>query len=315
MTEFGYRTTAKETVANIDLSGKSAIVTGGYSGIGVETAVALAGAGADVTIACRDLPRAEAKAAELNEELGLEKVFAGELDLSNQASVVQFAKNYLSEHSTLHILVNNAAVMACPFEKTTDGFEMQFGTNHLGHFRLFLELKPALIAAKGARVVSLSSAGHFICPVDFDDINFERREYDPWLAYGQAKTANALMAVGVQLLHEADGIEGFAVHPGGIMTNLQRHMTEDEFKARGWVDEQGNVNEAFKTPEQGASTSTWAATSPDLTGRGSRYLEDCHEASVVDGPTEDFSGVMQYAVEPEVARRLWDVSLSILKVE
>jgi len=312
MSEFGYRTTAKEAVANIDLSDKNAIVTGGYSGIGVETAAALASAGARVTIACRDFPRAEAKAAELNTSLGAERVFAGELDLSSQASVQKFAEDYLAKNDRLHILVNNAAVMACPFEKTADGFEMQFGTNHLGHFGLFQALKPALISANGARVICLSSLGHAISPVVFEDIGFEQRAYDPWLAYGQAKSANSLMAVGIQLHHAKDGIEGFAVHPGGIMTTLQRHMTEDEFKANGWVDDKGNVNEMFKSPEEGASTSTWAATAPALSGRGGRYLEDCREATVVDAPTEDFSGVFHHAIDPDAARQLWDVSLQLL---
>lgn len=313
MTDFGYRTTAREALAGIDLSGKKAIVTGGYSGIGVETAIALASAGAQVTIACRDLPRAEQKADEINRSLGSANVRAMSLDLGSLDSVRRFAADYVSDNPQLHILINNAAVMACPESTTTDGFEMQFGTNHLGHFALFQGLKPALIAAQGARVICLSSTGHFISPVHFDDVGFQQREYDPWQSYGQAKTANALMAVGVQLHHADDGIEAFAVHPGGIMTNLQRHMSAEEIKSRGWVDDQGNVNELFKTPEQGASTSTWAATSPSLTGRGGRYLEDCREATVVDAPTGDYTGVMRYAVDPDNAERLWALSLQMIE--
>ena len=313
MTEFGYRTTAKEAVAGIDLSGKNVVITGAYSGIGVETARALASAGAQVCIACRDLPRAEATASELNTELGAERVSAGQIDLASLASVREFAKAYLAEHSELHILINNAAVMACPQSQTADGFEMQFGTNHLGHFCLFQSLEPALLAADSARVVCLSSTGHFLSPVHFDDIQFEQREYDPWASYGQAKSANSLMAVGIQQRYAAQGIEAFAVHPGGIMTTLQRNMSEDDILARGWVDAEGNVNELFKTPEQGASTSVWAATSPDLNGRGGRYLEDCHEATVLAQPSEDFTGVLVHAVDAEAANRLWDLSLEMLE--
>lgn len=314
MTDLGYRTTAAEVVANIDLSGKQAIVTGGYSGIGEETALALASAGAQVMLACRDLPRAQAKAQEMNETLGREGVTAGELDLGSQASVRAFANGYLTEHPKLHILVNNAAVMACPFEKTADGFEMQFGTNHLGHFALFWGLTPALLAADGARVVCLSSTGHFRSPVHFDDIGFENRDYEPWMSYGQAKTANALMAVGIQQRYEEDGIEAFAVHPGGIMTTLQRNMTEEDIQSRGWVDADGKVNERFKTTEQGASTSTWAATAPELAGHGGCYLEDCAEAKVLDAPSKDFTGVMHYALDPDSADQLWDYSLNILNI-
>ena len=314
MSDFGYRTTAAEAVAGIDLTGKNVVITGAYSGIGEETALALAGAGADVVIACRDLPRAQKKAEEMNTTLGAERVSAGALDLGSQASVREFAAQYLAAHSELHILINNAAVMACPQEQTADGFEMQFGTNHLGHFGLFMALKPALLAADGARVVCLSSTGHFLSPVHFDDIGYKNRDYDPWQSYGQAKTANALMAVGIQNRYADKGIEAFAVHPGGIMTSLQRNMTQEEIKARGWVDDEGNVNELFKTTEQGASTSTWAATAPELTGRGGRYLEDCSEATVLDAPSEDFTGVMNYAVDSDAADRLWACSLEMLNL-
>lgn len=314
MSQFGYRSTAAEVVADVSLDGKRAIVTGGYSGIGEETSLALAGAGAKVTLACRDLPRAQAKADEMNTKIGAQRVSAAELDLGSQASVNSFAESYVAENSELHMLINNAAVMACPQDTTADGFELQFGTNHLGHFGLFFGLKPALLAAGGARVVCLSSTGHFLSPVHFDDIGFERRDYDPWASYGQAKTANSLMAVGVQQRFKDEGIEAFAVHPGGIMTSLQRHMTEAEILARGWVDAEGNMNERFKSTEEGASTSTWAATAPSLTGRGGRYLEDCAEAEVLKERSEDFTGVMDYAVDVDGARRLWDLSLELLKL-
>lgn len=312
---FGYRTTASEVLEGVSLSGKQAIVTGGYSGIGLETARALASAGATVTIACRDLDRAVATAASLTQSTGREPVVAMQLDLSSQASVASFAEQYRSQHDQLHILINNAAVMACPFERTVDGFEMQFGTNHLGHFALFHHLLPALRAAHGARVVSLSSTGHFRAPVDFDDIGFERREYHPWVAYGQAKTACALTAVGIQRHHAGEGIECYAVHPGGIMTNLQRHMTAEDIQKRGWVDADGNVDARFKTVEQGAATSVWAATSPALTGRGGQYLADCGEVTIHDEVPADLTGVMRYAVDPVLAEKLWDVSLKMLRLQ
>ena len=316
MADFGYRTTAAEAVAGIDLTGKHAIVTGGYSGIGLETVRALAGAGARVTIGVRDAARGEATAQELNAELRDTKIQAAELDLGSLASVRRFAQTYLktlpAENAVLNILVNNAAVMACPFEHTQDGHELQFGTNHLGHFCLFNELLPALQEAEGARVVCLSSTGHFRSPVVFEDINFEQREYDPWAGYGQAKTANALTAVGIQSRYANKGIEAFAVHPGGIMTTLQRHMTAEEITQRGWVDEQGNINERFKTTEQGASTSVWAATAPALAGRGGRYLEDCSEAQVLEKISADFTGVMNYAVDPALADKLWALSMDLI---
>ena len=316
MADFGYRTTAAEAVAGIDLTGKHAIVTGGYSGVGLETVRALAGAGARVTIGVRDAARGEATAQELNAELRDTKIQAAELDLGSLASVRRFAQTYLktlpAENAALNILVNNAAVMACPFEHTEDGHELQFGTNHLGHFCLFNELLPALQEAEGARVVCLSSTGHFRSPVVFEDINFEQREYDPWAGYGQAKTANALTAVGIQSRYANKGIEAFAVHPGGIMTTLQRHMTAEEITQRGWVDEQGNINERFKTTEQGASTSVWAATAPALAGRGGRYLEDCSEAQVLEKISADFTGVMNYAVDPALADKLWALSMDLI---
>ena len=316
MADFGYRTTAAEAVAGIDLTGKHAIVTGGYSGIGLETVRALASAGARVTIGVRDAARGEATAQELNAELRDTKIQAAELDLGSLASVRRFAQTYLktlpAENAVLNILVNNAAVMACPFEHTEDGHELQFGTNHLGHFCLFNELLPALQEAEGARVVCLSSTGHFRSPVVFEDINFEQREYDPWASYGQAKTANALTAVGIQSRYANKGIEAFAVHPGGIMTTLQRHMTAEEITQRGWVDEQGNINERFKTTEQGASTSVWAATAPALAGRGGRYLEDCSEAQVLEKISADFTGVMNYAVDPALADKLWALSMDLI---
>lgn len=302
----GYRTTALEAISGIDLTGKSAIVTGGYSGIGLETARALISAGADVTLACRDLPRAEAVAKEIG-------CNAMGLDLGSLSSVKQFAQTYTASHTALHILINNAAVMACPQDTTQDGFEMQFGTNQLGHYGLTRLLLPLLKQAEGARVVCLSSTGHFLSPVMFDDIEFARRPYDPWLSYGQAKTANSLTAVAIQQLFQANAIEAFAVHPGGIMTTLQRHMTTEDIQTRGWVDAEGNVNERFKSVEEGASTSVWAATSPNLLDLGGCYLEDCSIAEVHDARPKAPAGVMHYAVDPAQAMDLWHLSAAMIE--
>jgi len=312
MTELGYRTTALEVVDGIDLTGKHAVVTGCYAGIGIETVRALASAGAKVTMACRDAAKAEKVAAELNQSLGMTLVDSAPIDLGSLASVRAFATAYRANHDTLDILINNGAVMACPQSSTSDGFEMQFGVNHLGHFCLTTELLPLLKNAQGARVVCLSSTGHLRSPVVFDDIQFENRDYDPWASYGQAKTACSLFAVGIQNRYKDDGIEGFAVHPGGIMTTLQRHMSGEDIESRGWVDSEGNVNERFKTVEQGASTSVWAATSPDLAGLGGRYLEDCAEAEVIEGTPEFPRGVMPYAVDPALADQLWALSEAMI---
>lgn len=308
MAEFGYRTTALEAVAGIDLTGKDVVVTGCYAGIGIETVRAIASAGANVTMACRDGVKASAVAAELNKELNVNTIDSAVLDLGSVAAVKQFAADYSSNHTKLDLLINNGAVMACPPGKTADGFEMQFGVNHIGHFVLTKALLPLLKASGSARVVCLSSTGHFISPVVFDDIHFENRDYDPWMSYGQSKTACSLLAVGIQSRFAKDGIEAFAVHPGGIMTTLQRHMSDDDIQSRGWVDAKGNVNERFKTVEQGASTSVYAATSPDLAGKGGCYLEDCAIAKVVSERPEMPSGVMAYALDQEAADKLWHLS-------
>jgi len=305
---FGYRTTALQAVAGIDLSGRNTVVTGSYSGVGLETVRALASAGATVTIACRDLQKAQNTAAELNSECGQQRVIAAQLDLGSLASIKAFTEHYLSEHNTLELLINNGAIMACPYELTVDGFESQFGVNYIGHFALTRQLLPALIAAQSARVVCLSSTGHFLSPVVFEDIGFEQREYDPWQSYGQSKTACSLLAVALQDRYKQQGIEAFAVHPGGIMTTLQRHMSKEDITSRGWVNEEGQVNEAFKSVQEGASTSVWAATAAQLTGRGGRYLEDCGEAVVHSSLPASRNGVMDYAVDVAQANQLWDLS-------
>ncbi len=312
MAEFGYRTTALEVVEGVNLTGKQVVVTGCYAGIGIETVRALASAGAKVTMACRDAVKAAAVADELNQALGVNTISSAALDLGQLSSVRAFVAQYSAVHDKLDILINNGAVMACPPGKTADGFELQFGVNHMGHFALTKGLLPLLKKAGAARVVCLSSTGHFLSPVVFDDIHFENRDYEPWSSYGQSKTACSLLAVGIQDRYSSEGIEAFAVHPGGIMTTLQRHMSDEDIQSRGWVDEEGNVNERFKTVEQGASTSVFAATSDLLTGKGGCYLEDCGIAEVVAERAAVPKGVMAYAVDSNAADQLWEMSEKML---
>jgi NAD(P)-dependent dehydrogenase (short-subunit alcohol dehydrogenase family) len=300
---FGLRTTAREALAGRRLDGVQAIVTGGYSGLGLETTRVLAEAGASVTVPAR---RPDAAMDALRAITGVE---VAALDLSDPASVRGFAESFVASGRPLHILINNAAIMASPETRIGPGWESQFATNHLGHFALTCALAPALAKAGGARVVSLSSVGHKLSPVIFDDIHFERRPYDKWKAYGQAKSANALFAVELDRRARASGVRSFAVHPGGIMTPLQRYLPREEMIAFGWIDEAGNVNDRFKTPEQGAATSIWCATSAQLDGLGGLYCEDCDVAELTEPGTSRFSGVDPHAVDPEAARRLWEVSV------
>jgi NAD(P)-dependent dehydrogenase (short-subunit alcohol dehydrogenase family) len=265
----------------------------------------LASAGARVLVAVRDPARAEPVIAQLREQTGSPTIELVPLDLASQASVRGLADAF---EGPLHILIANAGVMAAPKSSTKDGYELQFGTNHLGHFTLVTGLLDNLRAAGAPRVVVVSSAGHRRSDVDFDDPHFEHRPYDPWTAYGQSKTANILFGVELFNRFAADGMTANALHPGGIMTNLQRYVGEDERRRLGWFDEQGNPNPAFKTPEQGASTSIWAAVAPELEGVGGQYLEDCHIAEVWSGEP-GAGGYAPYARDPEHAARLWDLSV------
>src|SRR3954452_1072392 len=308
---FGYRTTAAEVLEGIDLGGRLAIVTGGYSGLGLETVRALRGAGADVIVPARR----PAHAAEVLG--GIAQV--DELDLGDLGSVRGFAQRVLDAGRGVDILINNAAIMASPETRVgVRGVEVeaQFATNHLGHFTLANLLWPLLADGGGARVVALTSTGHKRSGIRWDDLQFERG-YDKWEAYGQAKTANSLVAVPLDALGQESGVRAFAAHPGGIMTPLQRHLSRDEMIAAGWMDEEGNVDERFKTPEQGASTSTWAATSPQLQGMGGVYCEDCDIASPteVGSPTARIRGVDPHAIDPEAAARLWTVSAELTGVD
>lgn len=309
-TPFGFSSTAAEVLAGVDLGDRNAIVTGGASGIGVETVRALAGAGAAVTIAVRDLAAGQRVAAEIEASQGT-PVAVAPMDLSSLDSIAAFAAAW---DKPLHILVDNAGIMAVQDLQTAHGWELQFSTNHLGHFALASALHPWLAAAGGARIVSLSSIGHRRSPVVFDDINFQRRAYDPWAAYGQSKTANVLFAVGATQHWAGDGILANAVHPGGIMTNLQRHMDPEEIRSRGWIAKDGEpaaVPPGFKTTQQGAATSTLLAASPLLEGIGGRYFENCNEA-IVDATSPPATGVSAYALDPESAERLWSLSVAAI---
>ncbi|MFE2745746.1 SDR family NAD(P)-dependent oxidoreductase [Streptomyces scopuliridis] len=304
---FGARSTTQDVLRGIDLSGELAVVTGGYSGLGLETTRALAGAGAHVVVPARRRETAE-KALD-----GIDGVEVDELDLADLDSVRRFAERFLASDRTIDIVINNAAVMACPETRVGPGWEAQFATNHLGHFALVNRLWPA-IAPGGARVISLSSSGHRNSPIRWDDMWFANG-YDKWQAYGQAKTANALFAVELDALGRDAGVRAFAVHPGGILTPLQRHLPKEEMVAAGWIDEEGNaVNPAFKTLEQGAATQVWAATSPRLAGAGGVYCEDCDIAEPASDDASVPGGVRAYATDPEQARRLWRLSAELTGV-
>jgi NAD(P)-dependent dehydrogenase (short-subunit alcohol dehydrogenase family) len=307
-TRFGFDATAAEVIAGVDLSGKRAIVTGASSGIGIETARALAGAGAGVTLAVRDTAAGDPTAADITATTGNADLHVGRLDLADQASVAAFLAGW---SGPLHLLVNNAGVMALPERQLSrEGWELQFATNHLGHFALARGLHDALAAGGDARIVSLSSRGHLRSPVIFDDVNFTSHPYDPGIAYGQSKTANVLFAVEATRRWRADGIVANAVHPGAIIeSNLARHM--DPAVLEG-LRTSGAYR--FKTLEQGAATSVLVATTPQLHGIGGLYFEDCNQADVVDpSVVEDpSSGVAEYAVDPDNASRLWELSLTML---
>ena len=309
---FGYRATATDVLDGIDLTGRLAIVTGGYSGLGIETVAALAHAGAHVIVPAR---RPEV-AREALDARGLGDVEVAALDLGDLASVHTFAEEFLATNRSIHILINDAAVMAAPETRVGDGWESQFAINHLGHYVLTNLLWPALVSDGGARVVALSSTGHKLSGIRFDDPQFTTG-YNKWLAYGQAKTADSLFAVQLDKLGAPHGVRAFAAHPGGIMTPLQRHLPREEMIASGWMTEDGVVSDRFKTPEQGAATATWAATSPALNGMGGVYCENCDiaEPTVAGSADEKIAGVDAHAIDPDDAARLWAYSAELTAVD
>lgn len=301
---FGMRSTALEVIEGIDLSGRTALVTGGYSGLGRETVRALASAGARVFVAAR---RPEAAAADLQQVEGTIEILP--MDLSDPDSIDGFAEALSARVDRLNLLINNAAIMACPLARDSRGYESQFATNHLGHFQMTARIWPLLKAGgRGTRIVSLSSIGHARSGVDLDDPHFERREYEKWTAYGQAKSANALFALHLDSLGEPLGIRAFSVHPGGIVTPLQRHLTMEEQVAMGWFKPDGTPNDIFKSVEAGAATSIWCAVSPLLEGEGGVYCEDCNIAAVFAEGMAPYSGARPHILDRDKAAALWSAS-------
>ena len=305
-TPFGATSTGDDVIAGVDLTGRRAIVTGGAAGIGLETARTLASAGAEVVLAVRNLNAGVEAAKDIAARTGNTRVTAAELQLTDQASVTRFAAAW---QGPLHILVNNAGIMAVPdLRRTREGWELQFATNHLGHFNLALRLHPALASAQGARVVSVSSYGHSRSPIVFDDIHFECRAYDPWSAYGQSKTANTLFAVEAAKRWADDAITANALMPGAVRTNLLQYQLEDitpEIQAIF-------VAAPWKTVDQGAATSVLLAASPLVQGVSGRYFEDCNEAELTTDPNLQH-GVFAHALDEGDAARLWTVSEAILR--
>jgi NAD(P)-dependent dehydrogenase (short-subunit alcohol dehydrogenase family) len=307
-TPFGEFSTADEVAEGIDLTGRRAVVTGASSGIGLETARTLATRGAQVTLAVRNTDAGEQVAADIRSGAPEARVDVRRLDLGDRASVAAFVDGW---SGPLDLLVNNAGVMALPELAIVDGLEAHFATNHLGHFALATGLHHALAAADGARVVSVSSSAHLRCPVLFDDLSFSFVPYDPFLAYGQSKTANVLFAVEATRRWADDGITANALMPGGIATGLQRYVDmEALLRAR----REAGASDIQKTTQQGASTSVLLATSPLLEGIGGRYFEDCHEATVISNRSQSDGrhGVAAFALDADNAARLWTVSQGLL---
>ncbi len=310
---FHAKSTGAEVLADMDLSSKTAIVTGGYSGIGLETTRALADKGAKVIVPVRSPEKAQDALADLSGD-----VSTAPLDLGDLASVRRFVDAIRGQLTQLDLLINNAGIMACPEARVGPGWESQFGVNHMGHFALTTGLMPLLQATEGARAVALSSTAHKLSDVLWDDIHYADTPYDKWQAYGQAKTANALFANGLSRRLKPSGGLAFSVHPGGIFTPLQRHLPKDEMIALGWIGEDGEPSEAakdaFKTPEQGCSTTLWAATSPLLAGKAGVYCEDADIAAPTDpdSPYARYRGVNAHACSDENAERLWEISERLL---
>ena len=316
MRDFGHGSTADDVLDGIDLSGKTVLITGGASGLGQETARAMAARGARLVIAARDMDKGTAAVDAILEDVPTAEIEVMELDLADLDSIRAFTILFLREYPELDLLINNAGVMACPKSETADGFEMQFGTNHLGHFLLTNRLKPALYkaakAGRAPRVVTLSSRAHQRAPVDLEDPNYEKRDYDKWQAYGESKTANALFALELDTRWKDGGIRSFSVHPGGIVTNLGRHLDEGDI-AMLMARFEGTEQPQFKSIPQGAATTCYAATAPELDGRGGVYLENSGIAEPNDDlesvPLEtDGAGVRSWAQDDAAAKKLWALS-------
>ena len=311
---FDSKSDADKIVKEEDLSGKNAIVTGGYSGIGLDTSRALVAIGAKVII-----PAKRTEVAVQNLEGIVSKENIVEMDLGNLNSVRKFTEDFKESFGKLDLLINNAGIMACPETRIGNGWESQFAVNHIGHFLLTKELMDTMAENDGARFVSLSSSAHSLTGILWDDIHFQNNSYDKWMAYGQSKTASSLIAIEFHRRMVDKGVSGFSVHPGGILTPLQRHLQKEEMVALGWMDENGSPSEMaknfFKTTSQGASTTLWCATSSSLNGIGGVFCEDCDIAkrkNEVDESLQRYFGVADWAVDTEEASKLWDVTEKML---
>lgn len=314
MTTFDANSTTNDVMEGISLAGRTAVVTGASAGLGIETARVLAAAGARVLLVARDGKKLAPVLQSLQQQLPGAQLDSVLMDLADLDSIRAAAADIRSRFPHINLLINNAGVMACPLARTAQGFELQFGTNHLGHFLFTGLLAPALVAAaaesgQDSRVIALSSAGHRFGEVDFEDPNYQHRDYDKWVAYGQSKTANALFAVGLDARLKGRGVRAFAVHPGVIMTELSRHMVPEDFELLKAAAPPGEEM-TFKSIEQGAATTVWGATSAQLAGRGGLYLEDCHIAEPAAAGKS--GGIAAYARDPALADRLWALSESLV---
>lgn len=304
---FNKSSTASEVLAGLDLAGKTAIITGGHSGLGFESTKALAAAGVHVIVGARNVTTAQKMLTNIS------KVSVKELDLSDLESVKRFSNDIIGSKVCVDILICNAGIMACPETRVDSAWEAQFATNHIGHYVLTNLIWDTLNL--GARIVCVSSAGHHLSPIRWDDIHFEKEAYDKWMAYGQSKTANALFALQLDEYGREHNIHAFSLHPGKIFTPLQRHLTTEEMIAAGWLDkERKPADPTFKTPGQGAATQVWAATSPKLKGLGGLYCEDCEISKPASAYTEPFCGVRDYAANLDEAQKLWDLTADLTGV-
>ncbi|MDG2304614.1 MAG: SDR family NAD(P)-dependent oxidoreductase [Candidatus Binatia bacterium] len=315
MSTYGPETTTNQVLDGVDLAGRRFVITGASSGLGEEATRALASKGATISMLARSREKMEAAAARIRESVPAAKLEIHEVDLADIASIRAFTDAYLEGHDAIDVLINNAGVMCCPLSRTADGFEMQFGTNHLGHFVLTNRLLPAILRGNAPRIVNLSSGGHSICNVDLDDPNFESTEYDPWESYGRSKTANVLFTVELAKRLRGEGVLSFAVHPGAIMTELGRHLTEETLnmmmertksRAKAAGEESSGGGMPFKQVEAGAATQVWAATAPELAAHSGSYLGDCQLG--VEGGNPTYRGYASYALDAAAAEKLWAVS-------
>ena len=295
-------TTTNDVLTGTDLTGQVVVITGASSGLGEETARAMSAAGADVVMAVRDLDKGQAAADRIRAAHPHARLELHQLDLTSLADVRSSAEQLVQTHGRVDRLINNAGVMAAPLSYTSDGFELQLGTNHLGHFLWTTRLMPAVLAGAPSRIVNLSSRGHFRGSVDFDDPHYRSRPYDKWAAYGQSKTANIWFTVELDRRFRGKGVRAYAVHPGVIMTELSRHLVPDDLHTLASRMPAGALNP--KSVEAGAATTVWAATAPELAAVGGVYCEDCEVAGPAVGETPT-KGYAAHAMDAEAARRLW----------